>query len=168
MTDLGTVQFTYDGRVALRLQQAFPHPATRVWSVLTDPDQLRAWFPAEVDVDLSPGADLIFRVTPEQTRRYGLAPDHETTGTVIAVRPGHILEYLWGADTLHWELAHDGSGGCWLTLTHTVENQDDAYAHAAGWHAGFEVVEAQLDGRAIDWSPWDRAEELADAYRQSA
>lgn len=55
--------------------------------------------------------------------------------------------------------------GCWLTLTHTVEDEDSAYAHGADWHAGFEVLEAQLEGRDVNWSPWERARELADKYR---
>lgn len=164
--NLGTVSLTYDGRVALRFQHAFAHPPEKVWAALTDPESLRAWFPAIVDFDLTPGAELIFRVTPEQVRRFGVPEDHTTTGTVIAVHPPRILEYLWDAEVLHWELVPDGRGGCWLTLTHTMEDEDSAYAHGAGWHAGLEVVEAQLDGRDIDWSPWDRADELADAYRK--
>jgi hypothetical protein len=49
-----------------------------------------------------------------------------------------------------------------------VEEEESAYAHAAGWHAGLEVVEAQLDGREVDWSPWDRADELAESYRKTS
>lgn len=166
--DIGTVTFTYDGRVALRFRQAFSHPPDKVWSVITEPRYLEHWFPAEVRLDVEPGSDLTFRVTPEQVRRYGLAPDHTSTGTMITFRRGQILEYLWDAETLHWEIVPDGRGGSWLTLTHTVEEEESAYAHAPGWHAGLEVVAAQLDGRAIDWSPWDRAEELASAYRKNS
>ncbi|NLE81201.1 MAG: hypothetical protein GX610_16785 [Rhodococcus sp.] len=167
--DIGTVTFTYDGRVALRFQQAFSHPPEKVWAVITEPQYLQQWFPAEVQLDVEPGSELIFHVTGEQVRRYGLAPDHTSTGTMITARRGHILEYLWDGETLHWEIAPDGQGGSWLTLTHTVEEEESAYAHAPGWHAGLEVVEAQLAGREIDWSPWDRAEELASsAYRRSA
>lgn len=162
--DLGTVNFTYDGRVSLRFQRAFPYPPEKVWTVITEPQYLNAWFPAEVEFDLTPGADIVFGVTSEQVRRFGLDPNRTTTGTMITVRRGHILEYLWDAETLHWEIAHDGQGGSWLTLTHTVEEEDSAYAHAPGWHAGLEVIEAQLNGTDIDWSPWDRAEELAPSY----
>ncbi|MEV0948843.1 SRPBCC domain-containing protein [Rhodococcus sp. NPDC049939] len=163
----GTVSFTYDGRVALRFEQSLAHSPEKVWGVLTDPDFLKAWFPADVEFDLTPGAELVFRVTPEQVRRFGLPADHSTTGTVISVHPAHILEYLWDAETLHWELVPDGTGGCWLTLTHTVEEEESAYAHAAGWHAGLEVIEARLDGRTVDWSLWDRTDELAKSYRKS-
>lgn len=167
--DSGTVTLTYDGRVSLRFQRAFTAPPERVWEAITAREYLQHWFPAVVDLELISGADLVFRTTPEQVRRFGVAPDHTTTGTMITVHRGQILEYLWDGETLHWEIAPDGRGGSWLTLTHTVEEEESAYAHAPGWHAGLEVVEAQLAGREIDWSPWDRADELASsAYRRSA
>lgn len=160
----GTIHLTYDGRVALRFEHSFAHPPEKVWKVITEPVYLREWFPADVEIDLTPGAELVFTVTAEQVRQFGRPEGQSTTGTVTCVHPGQILEYLWSGETLHWELAPDGQGGCWLTLTHTVEEQDSAYAHAAGWHAGLEVMEAQLEGRAVSWSPWDRADELAASY----
>lgn len=166
--DIGTVSRTYDGRVALRFQRAFPQPPEQVWKVITDPDLLGAWFPARVDLVLEPGAPLQFTTTEEQIRRFSLPIGPISQGTVITVRPARVLEIMWDADVLHWELVPDGSGGCWLTLTHTTDDEDNAYAHGAGWHAGFEVVEAQLAGRPVDWSPWDRAAELAEHYRNPA
>lgn len=166
--DNGRINFTYDGRVSVSFQLAVPHSPDKVWRAITERQYLDAWFPADVDFDLTPGAELLFKVTPEQVERYGISADHVTRGTVISVHPHRILEFLWDADTLHWELAPDGTGGCWLTLTHTMEDEDSAYTHAAGWHAGLEVVAAQLDGREVDWSPWDRAEELTPQYRKTA
>ncbi|MBH0120636.1 SRPBCC family protein [Rhodococcus sp. NPDC003382] len=166
--DIGTVSRTYDGRVALRFERAFPQPPEQVWRAITDPDLLATWFPARVNLVLEPGAQLQFSATDEQVRRFAVPADHTTQGTVIAVRPARVLEFMWDADVLHWELVPDGSGGCYLTLTHTTDDEEDAYAHGAGWHAGFEVLEAQLEGRPIDWSPWDRAAELAEHYRNPA
>ena len=166
--EIGSISRTYDGRVALRFERSFPHPPEKVWRVLTDPQHLRAWFPADVEFELTPGATLEFRSTQEQTRRFGLPEGHTTMGSVLTVRPARVLEYLWDTDVLHWELTPDGSGGCWLTLTHTTDDEEDALAHGAGWHAGFEVVEAQLEGRPIDWSPWERAAELAAHYQHEA
>ncbi len=166
--DIGTVSRTYDGRIALRFQRAFHQSPEQVWRAITDPDLLGAWFPARVDLILEPGAQLQFSATEEQIRRFAMPADHTSHGTVISVHPAQILEYMWDADVLHWELVPDGSGGCWLTLTHTTDDEDNAYAHGAGWHAGLEVVEAQLDGRTVDWSMWDRAEALAEHYRNPA
>ncbi|MEE2033958.1 SRPBCC family protein [Rhodococcus chondri] len=166
--NIGSISRTYDGRVALRFERAFPHSPEQVWRVITDPEYLQVWFPATVDLELTPGTPLEFRTSDAQIRRLGLPEGHTTSGTILVVRPGHVLEYLWDSDVLHWELAPDGRGGCWLTLTHTTDDEDDALAHGAGWHAGFEVVEAQLEQRPVDWSPWDRAAELAEHYRSSS
>ena len=164
--DIGSVSRTYDGRVALRFQRAFPHSPDEVWTVLTDPEHLRCWFPAAVEFELAPDTPLEFRSSEDEEGRLGVPAGHATTGSVLVVRPGHVLEYLWDSDVLHWEITQDGSGGCWLTLTHTTDDEDDALAHGAGWHAGFEVMEAQLEGRPIDWSPRDRVAELAEHYRR--
>ena len=72
--------------------------------------------------------------------------------------------------------SHCGSGAIKVSTldspvpsdTAFTDDEDTAYAHGAGWHAGFEVVEAQLAGRPVDWSPWDRADELAEHYRNPA
>lgn len=53
-------------------------------------------------------------------------------------------------------------------FVHTIGDAAAAAGLAAGWHAGLEVVEAQLAGREITWSPWDRGEELAPAYADLA
>ncbi|MGI9208532.1 MAG: SRPBCC family protein [Rhodococcus sp. (in: high G+C Gram-positive bacteria)] len=164
--EIGSVSRTYDGRVALRFQRAFPYSPDRVWRVLTDPECLRCWFPAAVEFELAPGIPVEFHRADERAGGSGPLSGHTSDGSILVVRPGHVLEYLWDSDVVHWEIAPDGSGGCWLTLTHTAEDEDDALAHGAGWHAGFEVIEAQLEGRPIDWSPRERAVELAEHYRR--
>ncbi|MGC0364328.1 uncharacterized protein YndB with AHSA1/START domain [Rhodococcus sp. 27YEA15] len=166
--DNGTINLTYDGRVATSFRLATTHSPVQVWKVITAREYLDVWFPAEVDLDVRPGTELAFKATPRQIQRHGTDIRHLTHGTMISVHPHHILEYLWEGDTLHWELAPNGTGGCWLTFTHTVENEESAREHASGWHAGLEVVAAQLDDQAIDWSPWDRADELSAQYRISA
>jgi len=163
--ELGSISRTYDGRVALRFEREFPQAPDTVWQVLTDPQRLREWFPVNADVDLTPGATVRFHLADDDLRRRVLPHGHTTSGTVLVVQTGKILEFMWDSDILHWELTPDGSGGCWLTLTHTTDDEDDAYAHGAGWHAGFEVFEAQLQGRPVDWSPSQRMIELAEHYR---
>lgn len=75
------------------------------------------------------------------------------------------LEYTWDDEVLRWELEPE-DGGCRLVSTNTVEDRGATAAIAAGWHAGLEVLEAQPDGRPIDWSAWDRAEALSEPYER--
>ena len=62
-------------------------------------------------------------------------------------------------------LVAETDGGCLLIFTNIFPDRAAAVPAAAGWHAGLEVVEAQLDGRPLDWSLWERAEQLAGDYR---
>jgi hypothetical protein len=52
-------------------------------------------------------------------------------------------------------------------FTNVFDDRDLAALAAAGWRAGLEVAEAQLDGREIGWSAWNRSEQLSDAYARS-
>jgi uncharacterized protein YndB with AHSA1/START domain len=165
----GTLGLTQNGRPALRFERRLAHPPEKVWRAITEREHLRAWFPAVVDFDLTPGAKLRFNPTPEQQARFSF-PDLDpatTNGEVTLVEPPHLLEYTWGAEILRWELEPDSEGGCRLVFTNVIEDRDSVAAIAAGWHAGLEVVEAQLDGRAIDWSAWDRADQLGEEYARS-
>jgi uncharacterized protein YndB with AHSA1/START domain len=164
---LGTLSRTDDGRYALRFERRLAHPPEKVWRAITEWQHLRAWFPAIVEFDLRPGAELRFGATPEQQRRYGMSADQVTLGAVTQVDPPRLLEYSWGDEILRWELQADGAGGCRMVFTNIVDDRDTAVAAAAGWHAGLEVVAAQLDGRPLDWSAWDRAEQLSGDYTRS-
>jgi uncharacterized protein YndB with AHSA1/START domain len=161
------VQTTEDGRFALRFERRYAHPPTKVWRAITEADHLRAWFPAVVEFDLTQGAKLLFQPTAEQVRRYGITDDNAGTGEITRVHPPYLLEYTWDAEILRWELTAEGVGGCLLVFTNIFDDRDMAAPAAAGWHAGLEVVEAQLDGRPVDWSPWERADALSGEYASS-
>ena len=160
---LGMLHDTEDGRWALRFERRLAHSPAKVWRAITDPEHLGAWFPAVVEFDLTPGAKVRFDPTPEQQRRYGIPVERAGHGEIIRAEPPRLLEYTWDGETLLWELTADGDG-CLLVFTNIFTDRDQATPAAAGWHAGLEVVQAQLDGRAIDWSIWDRAERLTADY----
>jgi uncharacterized protein YndB with AHSA1/START domain len=161
---LGTLTRTEAGRYALRFERHFAHAPEKLWRVITEAEHLRDWFPAVVDFDLTPGAQLRFCTTLEQQHRFGLAADYVTYGQVTRVDPPHLLEYTWEAESLRWELTPDGNGGCHLVFTHLFDDPKLAPAVSAGWHAGLEVVEAQVTDRPVDWSIWERADQLGEAY----
>src|SRR3954469_8439195 len=45
-----------------------PVPPARVWTALTRPDQLSAWFGTQATVDLRPGGELTLEPHPDGTR----------------------------------------------------------------------------------------------------
>lgn len=160
----GTVVRTPEGRFALTFERHLPHAPARVWQAITDPAQLAAWFPAKVDI--VPIADTMLRFDPtaRQTELFGLTPEDATFGKVLRAEPERLLEFTWDRDLIRWELTPDEVHGTTLRFTHEIDDATALPPLAAGWHAGLEVLEAQLAGEPVTWSPWERAEQLEDEY----
>lgn len=45
----GTLEIR-DGRLVLRFERNFSHPVERVWAAITEPDELKQWFPGSADM----------------------------------------------------------------------------------------------------------------------
>ncbi len=161
---LGTIHPTADGRFVLRFEVPLAQSREIVWHALTQPEPRACWFPARVQLELREGAPLHFTPTRAQVERFGIPQDQIGTGVVLQVSPPALLEFSWGDEVLRWELAQAPAGGTTLIFTNTITDSADAPAIAAGWHAGLEVVKAQLDGSKLERSMWERAEELTSDY----
>ena len=93
-------------------------PATRedVWEALTNPVELAEWFANEVELELRPGGDVVFRWSNGEERR----------GTLTEVEPGERLAFEWEDDgEVAFTLADDDAG----TLL-TVEETAPAWSTA--------------------------------------
>lgn len=148
-----------EGRSVLQFERRLAHAVDQVWPAITDPGRLRQWFPADVDLDLRPGARIRF------VFRQGEGPTLD--GEVTEVQPPHLLEYTWDDSVLRWELRAEGGGpaqGCRLIFTFTFGDHDRAAIQAAGWHVCLDLLEALLDGRQPEWSPHARRDELHEGY----
>jgi len=87
-------------------------PATRedVWEALTNPDELAEWFANEVELELRPGGDVVFRWSNGEERR----------ATVTEVETGERLAFEWEDDgEVAFTLA-DGEAGTLLTVEETA------------------------------------------------
>ncbi|MET9499126.1 SRPBCC family protein [Streptomyces sp. NPDC006552] len=163
MTLTGTCLTVDDGRAAVRLTRTYARPRERVWEYVSDPAQLRHWFPSAFEAaELRPGAAIRFYDDPH-------APDTaEATGTVLAVDAPRHLSYTWGADELRLDLEPLRDGRTRLTLTNVLERPDTAARNAAGWEVCLTALDAADRGAAPDGAhagavaPW---KELYDAYR---
>jgi uncharacterized protein YndB with AHSA1/START domain len=119
----------------------FKHSPWRVWSVLTDPDELREWAPFDSTFDLGvPGTTFLSTVGGSRTVD---SPSH-----IREVEAPRKLEYSWGPDRLLWELEPFGSGTR-LTLRHTMADRRLVPKAAAGWQICLDVAEQFLDGLPI-------------------
>jgi uncharacterized protein YndB with AHSA1/START domain len=113
-----------DGRLVLRFERRFGHPMEKVWRALTEPAQLAAWFPWDMELDLHEGGKILFVMQEGEGRTLD--------GSIIELDPPRVFTYTWGDDVLHWELRPD-DGGCLLVFTHTFDERPSAASFAAGW-----------------------------------
>jgi uncharacterized protein YndB with AHSA1/START domain len=142
-------------RDAVRFERRLSHPAERVWRAITDRDELAAWFPADIEGELtSVGAELSFPF------REGEAETE--TGEVLESDPPRLLAFTWGGQTLRFDLTPDGDGTR-LVFTHALDRAETAKT-AAGWQVCFDELEAALDGRPKPEFPEDRWTELHEGY----
>jgi uncharacterized protein YndB with AHSA1/START domain len=162
---LGTLHTRADGRFELRFERRLAHPVAKVWRALTDPEHLRAWFPASVDMDLTPGAKLRFELVPEAQARHGLSDEDMTSyGEMTTVEPPRLLEYTWSGEILRWEL-EPTADGCRLRFTDVFDDRAIAADDGAGWHVALEALGTALDGRDVDrLALFDRADEMSKTY----
>jgi uncharacterized protein YndB with AHSA1/START domain len=133
-----------DGRPALRLERALPHPPERVWTALTDTKEMFAWHPTPATFEPRVGGRVIW----DSEGHVADMPDSEVTDW----DPPRLLGYTWSTlempnpDHLRWELRPDDDG-CLLTLVHTFDDRLKAARDGAGWHICLESLAADLDGR---------------------
>ncbi len=123
-----------------------PRPPQRVWDVLTDPDQLRAWSPYTADRHLT-------WVGEANLRMLDGAKSTNIPTTITRADAARLLEYTWqldqlGRSVLRWEL-EPFSDGTRLTLRQTVRDAEWIPKIAAGWHLCLLVAERLLQGHPV-------------------
>jgi uncharacterized protein YndB with AHSA1/START domain len=148
----------HEGRYTLRFERRLAHPPERVWRAITEPDDLRAWFPFDVEGERAAGAPLRF------VFREGEAEPFE--GRMVAFDAPRALELEWGGgERLRLEVRADGDGSV-LLLLNTFAEPGKAARDAAGWHACLDALAERLDGAPAPEAPDDRWARLHAAYRE--
>jgi uncharacterized protein YndB with AHSA1/START domain len=140
----------------LQFNRTYAHPIDKVWAAVSDNEHLLSWFPHRIVGDLlTPGAELHFESTGD-----GAPP---FAGRVLRAEPPHLLEFLWGTDTIRFELHPDG-GGCRFTLTDVFDPLGKAARDGAGWHTCLDFLEAALDGTVPSFTTTERWTLVHDDY----
>ncbi len=148
-----------DGQPALIFERELPHPVDAVWRAVTEPAELRHWFPAEVDVDLREGGAMTF-TCPD-----GQAPP--SSGRVTYLDPPRVFQFTWGDARMRFEL-EPVSDGCRLRFTHFLDDRGAAARDAAGWHVCLDRLTRTVAGEdteAPTGEPTDEWRALYDKYQ---
>jgi uncharacterized protein YndB with AHSA1/START domain len=125
----------------LVLVRELKHAPAKVWSALTDPEQLKNWAPFDTDKNLGSAG------THANLTTVGAPQTHVTETVVKRAEAPRVLEYSWGGRDVRWELEPNGSGTR-LTLWAGIDKNWIAMG-AAGWHLCIDVLDHMLDGDPI-------------------
>jgi uncharacterized protein YndB with AHSA1/START domain len=125
----------------LILVRELKHAPTKVWTALTDPEQLREWSPFDADRNLG-------SVGPAMLTTVGAPAEHITKSQVTRADAPRTLEYAWGGNDIRWELEPLENGGTRVTLWHNI-NREYVAMGASGWHIAFDVLDRMLAGHPI-------------------
>ena len=125
----------------LRFERFLPRPVEEVWHAVTDPAELRAWFPTRIEIDRwETGATL--------THHFDGQPYPSLPGTVLECAEPHRLVFTWGEDTIGFELSA-AEGGTTFVLTEELGASRVA-RNAAGWEICLERLADGVAGE--DWT----------------
>ena len=108
----------------VRRQIELEAPADAVWRALTDEDELSQWFASEVELNLEPGAEAVFRWADGEERR----------AVVEEVEPEHRFAFTWDGSRVVIEL-EAVPAGTRVTVTESP---------AAGWSRALEFRASAL------------------------
>jgi uncharacterized protein YndB with AHSA1/START domain len=136
-------------RRALLFERRVAAPPERVWSALTERDELARWL---TDITIEP------RLGGRVVIDWGEAGSN--TGTVLAWEPPRVLAYSWiwagvHDSVLRFDLRPDGDG-THLRLEHRALSPSVAGDHGSGWHAYLDALADVVEGRPV--GSWDERE----------
>jgi uncharacterized protein YndB with AHSA1/START domain len=153
-----------DGRPALRFERRYAHPMERVWRAISDPKEMRSWFPSNVEGERAVGAELIF---VDDAQRAAAVDAGEPTrvegpafrGRVVTYDPPKVFSFTWGSELLRFELHADG-GETVLVFTQVLSHPSVAARNGSGWH----MCLSQLDGLLGAGAPAPASDGWEDVY----
>ncbi|HEV2369457.1 MAG TPA: SRPBCC family protein [Acidimicrobiales bacterium] len=130
-------------RPVLRFERRLPKPVETVWRAVTDPDEMRSWFPTRIEIgEWQVGAAL--------THHFD---DHDIDplpGTVVEWDPPRRVGFTWGEDTISFELSPAPDGGTTFVLTEEL-SANHAARNAAGWDTCLDRLQLGVEGE--PWQP---------------
>lgn len=135
-------------RPTIRFERRLPASLERAWRAVTDPEEMRAWFPSAVVGERKVGASLSFPFDQNVA--------HAFEGEVLEWEPMKIFAFTWNGDELRIELTPEADATI-LVFTHAVDHLTAAARTASGWEACLAGLDAHLGGPAPSPEIWKTA-----------
>lgn len=112
-------------RPVLRFERHLPRSIEEVWRAVTDPVEMRSWFPTRIEIEQ-------WRVGAKLTHYFDQHDIDPLPGTVLEWDPPHRVSFTWGSDTISFELSSSADEGTVFVLTEELD-ANHAARNAAGW-----------------------------------
>lgn len=155
-------------RIGLRFVRRFAQPPERVWSAITESDQLRHWMPCDIVGARRAGAEVSLPFWPAVAQKYQLEQT-SFPGRIEVWDPPAVFQWVWGGDVLRFEL-EETSDGTRMTFCTWLESPDRVAAadNAGGYHVCLANLRLLLEtGAAPPLTDSDgQARELERAYAE--
>ncbi len=157
------------GRQVLRYERLLEHAVERVWSAISDSQEVRRWARASWDFEPRIGGKMSLILGEEDD------PDRvQDDGTVTAYDPPNVLEFTIpyystngpesGEHILRWELEPNRAGTLLRFSDVFAPGQRVHNAIASGWHFMLYRLEEDLAGVSPNWE--SRDSEMERIYRR--
>jgi uncharacterized protein YndB with AHSA1/START domain len=130
-------------RPVLRFERHLARPVDTVWRAVTDPVEMRSWFPTRIVIDE-------WKVGAELTHEFEEPDIDPLPGTVLEWDPPRRVAFTWGTDTIGFELTAAPDGGTTFVLTEEL-GASIAARNAAGWEVCLDRLEHGVAGE--PWQP---------------
>jgi uncharacterized protein YndB with AHSA1/START domain len=117
--------------------RAYPQSLERVWSAISNADEVSAWmkFPTQLDPRVGGKVHIEF------------SAEGSLDGIVCNFEPPHLLIYTWGDSLVNWKLEGDAVETR-LHFSHVGVRPELAAGLGAGWHAFLDQLQDHLTGSA--------------------
>lgn len=130
-------------RPVLRFERHLARPVDAVWRAVTDPEEMKAWFPTRIEI-------VKWEVGAELTHHFDDHDIEPLPGKVLEWDPPRRVSFTWGADTISFELSSAPNGGTLFVLTEELP-ANFAARNAAGWETCLDRLQGGVEGE--PWKP---------------
>ena len=141
---LGRITKDADGGVSLHFERQLSHPPERVWRALTESDQLRHWFPADIIGPRESGA-AVTTVFWDDVAAHHSIEETVHPAQIVTWDPYRTFVWLWDDELLRFELDPTPTGTRLTLVVQVGAKSPGADDVGAGYHVCLDQLVALVE-----------------------